>query len=224
MRHLTTFLFVLFLQIALAQAQPFQAGVLPEVAISYQWTEKLQQTIKIESMHELFHTETQVWDYTYDRTDVQAFLEGRLNPFIKIAGGYQYRLEGGGGDSHRLIQQAAFLQKRTGFRLGHRLRTDQTIEPSETVKWRLRYRLSAEIPLEGQSLDAGEFYLLMSGEPIYSMQAGVSGLETRLAASVGYYIDSAHKLEMGLDYRLEEILENPVRQKLWLKVGWYYLI
>jgi hypothetical protein len=104
------------------------------------------------------------------------------------------------------------------------LRTDQTIYTSDAVKLRLRYRLSAEFPLEGQSLDAGEFYLLMSGEPIHSLQDAKSDLEVRLTSSFGYFINNKAKLEMGLDYRLEKILDDPGRQKLWLKLGWFFVI
>ncbi len=224
MRSLLLVIILLFLSAPRVRAQSFQAGISPEVAISYRWTDRLKQTVKIESMHEFFHTEPSMWNYSYDQTDLQVFLEGRLNPFIRIAGGYQFRLEGEGENSHRTIQQVAFLRKGTGFRLGHRLRTDQTFYPSETLEWRLRYRLSAEISLEGQSLDAGEFYLLLSGEPIFSWQNSVSDLETRLKTSLGYLINNSNKVEAGLDYRLDRWLENSVRQRLWVKVGWFYSI
>lgn len=224
MRYFLPILSILLFYVPLAKGQNFHAGLLPEASVSYKWSEKLQQTVKIESAHEMYHSETALFEYTYDQTDIQLFLEGKLNPFIKIAGGYQYRVEGKGENPHRFIQQAAVLQRMTGFRIGHRFRTDQTIYTSEAVKYRLRYRLSAEFPLEGQSLDAGELYLLMSGEPIHSLQDAKSDMEVRLATSFGYFINNKTKLEMGLDYRLENILVDPVRQKLWLKLGWFFVI
>jgi hypothetical protein len=208
----------------MATGQQFHAGLLPEVSVSYKWSDKIQQTVKIESVHELYQAESARFEYAYDQTDIQLFLEGRLNPFIKIAGGYQYRLEGNGDNPHRFIQQAALLQRMTGFRIGHRFRTDQTIYSSNAVKMRLRYRLSAELPLEGQSLDAGEFYLLMSGEPIYSWQDAKSDMEVRFVTSFGYFINNKTKLVMGLDYRLENLLDDPASQKLWLRLGWFYAI
>jgi hypothetical protein len=92
------------------------------------------------------------------------------------------------------------------------------------VKWRLRYRLSAEFPLEGQSLDAGEFYLITSGEPIYSWQDSAHDVEVRIATSLGYFISDKSELEVGLDYRMEKLLTDPYRQKMWVRIGWFYVI
>ncbi|SRR6056297_468389 len=224
MRYLPVILFILLLYAPVAKGQQFHAGLLPELSVSYKWTEKIQQTIKIESAHELVHPETAGFDYSHNQTDIQVFIEGRINPFIKIAGGYQYRLEGSGGNSHRLIQQIAWLQRKTAIRLGHRVRTDQTLYASNPLKWRFRYRLSSEIPLEGQSLDPGELYLLISGEPIYSLQHTASNLEIRLTSSLGYALNRTSSLEIGFDYRLESLLNKPSSQTLWLGLGWYYLI
>lgn len=224
MRYLLSILFVIFYFMPVVSGQPFHAGLMPELSVSYTWSDHIQQTLKIESAHDLYHHETGQFDYSYDQTDIQLYLEGRINPFFKTAGGYQYRLNGDGDNSHRMIQQVAFLQRKTGFRLGHRLRTDQTINSSDPVNWRFRYRLSAEIPLEGQSLDAGEIYLLLSGEPIYSLQDASSNLEARLTTSLGYSINNTSNLEMGLDYRMTSLLDNLSRQIVWLRLGWYYHI
>lgn len=218
-----SFLFLLFFA-PWASGQQFHSGLMPEVSLSYKWSDVLQQTLKIESAHELTGPESEGFAYAYDQTDIQVFLEGRLNPFIKIAGGYQYRLEGDGDNPHRFIQQAAVLQRKESFRLGHRLRTDQTVYSTDPVKWRLRYRISAEFPLEGQSLDAGEFYLITSGEPIYSWQDSAHDVEVRIATSLGYFISDKSELEVGLDYRMEKLLTDPYRQKMWVRIGWFYVI
>lgn len=224
MRSLLIPFFILLFFAPLASGQQFHGGLLPEVSLSYKWSDIFQQTLKIESAHELTGPGSGGFAYAYDQTDIQMFLEAKLNPFVKIAGGYQYRLEGEGNKAHRFMQQAALVQRKEGYRLGHRVRTDQTVYITDPVKWRLRYRLSAEFPLEGQSLDAGEFYLITSGEPIYSYQDMEHDLETRLVASIGYFINNKTKLEMGLDYRLEKLLADPFRQKLWIKAGWFYVI
>ncbi len=224
MRYLLSILFMIFYFLPLVSGQQFHAGLMPELSVSYKWSDNIQQTLKIESAHDLYHPDNGQFDYSYDQTDIQLYLEGRINPFLKTAGGYQYRLDGDGDNSNRMIQQVALLQRKTGFRLGHRLRTDQTIYSSDPVNWRFRYRLSAEIPLEGQSLDEGEIYLLLSGEPIYSLQDASSNLEARLTASVGYSLNNTSNLEMGLDYRMISLLDNLSRKIFWLRLGWYYHI
>ncbi len=224
MRVVYISLFLFLFAILPVRSQNFSAGILPEISLSYQWSEKIQQTVKIESMHEMYTPDSQEPRYYYEQTDVQIFLEGRINPFIRVAGGYQYRFEGQGENAHRSIQQISFLQRKQGFRLGHRLRTDQTFVPSEAIQWRFRYRLSAEVPLQGQSLDDGEFYLKFSGEPIFSVHDAERELETRLSTSLGFLIHAGNKLELGPDYRLEDIMTKGAGHDLWMKLGWFYLI
>lgn len=213
---------------ALAQNQVFYTGFFPEAAVTGSVSEQLQLTFKVESQHGSYDTrqsEGERWEYFHDRTDLQGFLALKLNPFWKVSGGYQYRLEGGGGaNSHRSIQQVAYVQRLLRSRLGHRLRADQTYHPTEATEFRLRYRLSVEIPLIGQSLDPGEFYLLLSDELIYSYQEGESEIENRLAGSLGHYFSKKAKLEAGLDYRTDRYIAEGFRQRLWLKVGAYVSI
>lgn len=208
----------------MAHAQSFYGGFLPEITLSYQWNDKIQHTTKLESMHEMYQDQSPSWNYAYEQTDVQTFLVVKLNPFWKIAGGYQYRFKNNGANSHRTIQQAALGQRKTGYQLGHRWRTDQTFYPREAIKWRVRYRLAAEIPLEGQSLDNGEFFLSLSTEPVYAMQVGTSDLETRLTVSMGFFKNRHNKLVAGWDYRLQKLLVKPYQQQLWFKIGWYLIL
>lgn len=224
MRFIIFLIFTFFITWTVAGAQSFQGGLVPEIVFRYKWTDKIQHITKVESMHEFYQNKPQMWNYVYDQTDIQTFVQFRLNPFWKVAGGYQYRLEGAGENTHRAIQQSAFVQKRTGFRFGHRWRTDQSFYPSDATKWRIRYRLSAEIPLQGQSLDTGEYFLVLSGEPIYALQEGLHDLESRLSSSLGYFANRNNNLEIGLDYRLENLLGSNIHHKLWLKFGWFYML
>lgn len=210
---------------ALAQENVFYSGFFPEAAVTNSVSEGWQLTFKVESQHGSYdarQAEGERWEYFHDRTDLQGFVALKINPFWKVSGGYQYRLEGGdGANSHRSIQQVAYVQRRLRSRLGHRLRADQTYHPAEATAFRIRYRPSLEIPLSGQSLEPGEFYLLLSNELIYSYQAGNSELENRLVSSLGHYFSKQAKLEAGLDYRTDRYIAEGFRQRLWFKVGAY---
>ncbi len=212
----------------LAQDKVFYSGFFPEAAVTGSVSQQVQLTFKIESQHGSYDTrqvEGERWEYFHDRTDLQGFVALKINPFWKVSGGYQYRLEGGdGANSHRSIQQIAYVQRLLRSRLGHRLRADQTYHPTEVTEFRLRYRLSVEIPLTGQSVDPGEFYLLLSNELIYSYQEGESEVENRLVSSLGHYFGTKAKLEAGLDYRTDRYIAEGFRQRLWLKVGAYLSI
>ena len=208
--------------------QVFYTGFFPEAALTGSLNDQWQLTFKVESQHGSYDTrqaEGERWEYFHDRTDLQGFVALKLNPFWKVSGGYQYRLEGGdGANSHRSIQQVAYVQRLLRSRLGHRLRADQTYHPTEATEFRLRYRLSVEIPLIGQSLNPGEFYLLLSDELIYSYQEGKSEVENRLVGSLGHYFSAKVKLEAGLDYRTDRYIAEGFRQRLWFKVGAYLSI
>ncbi len=212
--------------LVLAQGNVINSGFFPEVALTGSVSERVQLTFKVESQHRSYDnraTKGDRWEYFHYRTDLQGFVALSLNPFWKASVGYQYRLAGGDGVStHRSIQQIAYVQRLRRSRLGHRLRIDQTYHPNEAVELRARYRLSLEIPLSGQSLDPGEFYLLLSDELIYAYQGGDSELENRLVGSLGRYFSKRAKLEAGLDYRTDRYIAEGFRTRLWFKVGGYF--
>ena len=211
---------------ALAQENVFFTGFFPEAALSGSVSDRVQLTLKVESQHRGYDnraTEGERWEYFHYQTDLQGFVALSLNPFWKVSGGYQYRLAGGNGaNTHRSIQQAAYVQRLLRSRLGHRLRTDQTYHPTEATEFRVRYRLSIEIPLAGQSLDPGEFYLLLSDEVIYGYQEDSGEIENRLVGSLGHYFSKQAKLEAGLDYRTDRYIAEGFRTRLWFKVGGYF--
>ncbi|WP_163379844.1 DUF2490 domain-containing protein [Cyclobacterium sp. SYSU L10401] len=199
-------------------------GLFPEFQLGFSAAENLKITGKIESQHGLVDKVSQEradWAYYHNQTDFQGFVGTSLNPFVAITGGYQYRLESGSDNSHRAIQQISFLQRKGTYQMGHRFRADQTFAPDEPVEYRLRYQISIEIPIEGQSLDPGEFYLVFSDEPIYSIQSGESGLENRLVAALGHLSKGKQKFQAGIDYRTDRFFDADLRQRTWFKFGWY---
>lgn len=207
-----------------AQERVLYTGLLPEMALSGALGEDFEFTTKVQSMHGAYYqsaTEQGRWQHIHERTDLQLFLTHRLNPFWKITGGYQIRFEGAGGITHRSIQQLAAVQRKRGYRLGHRFRADQTFRSDEETEYRLRYRLSAEVALQGLSVDPSEWYLKVSDEVLFAYQADTPGLENRIVAVIGRNFSRAYKLEAGFDYRTDRFLDNDFRQRLWLSVGLY---
>ena len=208
-----------------AQENVFLGGIFPEMAITHAFNEKYQTTFKIESQHLTYDdrlTEEAQWQYNHYRTDFQFFGARKLNPFLKLSVGYQYRLDGGNKNHNRLIQQLTYVQKVTAAILGHRLRLDQTLfsEASRNL-YRVRYRFSAKFPLTGQSIQPGEYYLLTSNELLIGTQNGQQEVENRLVCSLGFYFGERAKLEGGLDWRTDKFISDGFRQRLWLKIGCY---
>lgn len=227
MRYSLILLLGLISLMANGQSRVFSGGLFPEAQLTYSPKDNLKLTAKIESQHEMVRNSNETeadFGYNHDRTDFQGFIGTSINPFVSIAGGYQFRWDEGGENSHRSIQQISFVQRKAGYRLGHRVRTDQTFLSSDSPEFRLRYRFLSEIPLNGQRIDAGEFYLIASDELISSIQSDEFNLENRLVCSLGFNYSGKQKFEGGIDYRTDSFLDGGLRQRVWLKIGWFVTI
>lgn len=138
----------------------------------------------------------------------------------RIALGYLIRFEEG-VLIHRSIQHYVVVQKLSGFRLAHRFLTDQTFSVNEEPEFRLRYRISSELPFNGESVDPGEYYLKINNEYINSLQAMKYDLEIRLIPLIGYGISERFKIETGLDYRVNSFLTNKTRNSYWMTLNFF---
>jgi len=146
-----------------------------------------------------------------------AHLEGRVFATYELfggnslGGGYQYRFadpfEEETGYEHRLMQQYAFITFTEARRFGHRIRSEQRIRESGTIQ-RLRYRLSYDFPLEGQQLDAGEAYMILSNEVLWSLARDLSELDNRVFVGIGWALSRKRKIETGLQFRVEALNTN----------------
>lgn len=140
-----------------------------------------------------------------------------------LAGGYLIRLHGE-ESFHRFIQQFTVVKRYETFRMAYRFSSDQTFSSNNPWELRLRYRITAEIPLNGQSVDPGEFYLKLNNEYLNSWQEGEHDLEIRLVPLAGYEFTDNNKLEFGLDYRLSSFIDGNSRNSFWFNIGWYLKI
>jgi hypothetical protein len=125
-------------------------------------------------------------------------------------------------DGNRLIQQLSMLKRMRNLRINHRFRTDQTFTKNDAFEVRFRYRFSLEIPLEGAEVDPGEYYLLLSEEPIFSLRGGEFEIENRTALAFGKLLNINEKLEWAVDYRIDGFIQEGFRTRLWAKISYYY--
>jgi hypothetical protein len=221
MRHLFFITFIVLTNLSKGQSE-FTYGFLPEISITHRWAEKWRLGTQIESMQQTFVYQNQEKQagYEYIRTDITPLLSYQLSPNWGIGVGALTRFENK-EFVFRSIQQVTFNKRSTSLRFGHRLRTDQTFEPQSDIRLRLRYRFSLEIPLQGQTLNNAEFYTLWSAEQIGIYQTRELDWEQRLSGVLGYYFNGHHKIEFGLDYRLDKFLDNPGRHRVWTMLNYY---
>ncbi|NUQ23412.1 MAG: DUF2490 domain-containing protein [Saprospiraceae bacterium] len=220
-------LLLLFFGIALIQKNAAQSGyrigLLPAVNINKPigrgWAVNFKYELR-QFVAEGDYSASPESAFEYDLSDFIFIASKKVGLNNTIAGGYLFRLRGA-TVTHRTIQQFTIVRKLNAFRLAHRISTDQTFEPDNPVEYRLRYRLTTELPLNGESVDPGEWYVKISNEYLNSLQENSYDLEVRLIPLLGYEFNDNNKLEFGPDYRISSFLENSPRSVYWLSVNWF---
>jgi hypothetical protein len=219
-----SWLVVFIPMIAISQPAPaaeFFTGLFPEVAITKRLENGRSLTFKVEHQQIAYDREDEEGaQFTRYRTDWMAFYDVKISHANSVAFGIFHRVQDG-ENADRLIQQFASVLRLRSMRLAHRVRTDQTFTDGEDVELRLRYRLAAEIPLSGTTLEPRENYLVISNEPIFSVQSGDFEIENRLVTTFGRLLSEDQKLELSIDYRTDKFIQDGFRHRLWLKIGYF---
>ena len=144
--------------------------------------------------------------------ELDHFSTYRINPATRASLGYKYRWrdpsEGLGEYEHRITQQVAYTHFKEVVRLVSRLRLEQRIR-NESFAMRYRYRISADLPLSGETLNAREFYLVGSNEVLFeAVDVEEDTWEIRTSGSIGYLLNSDLKVELSLTYRMENLTRS----------------
>lgn len=206
--------------------QSYRAGILPQINLTAGMAHNWKLNLRLES-RQIFSEgrfgESPAGDYRYERTDMAAVALRQTGVSSSAGAGYLLRLEDGQA-IHRFIQQFSSVSRLGIFRTGHRISTDQTIRPDEAPEFRLRYRFSAEMPLQGEKVDPGEPYVKLNHEYLGILQGGAFDLEIRAVGVLGLNFSDRNKLEIGLDYRANTLLDGPARHQFWGYAGWFLTI
>ncbi len=213
---------LLFTQNAVGQST-YQLGLLPSLNINKKFKNDWSINAKIESRQRIEQGDFNgnvAKDFKYLLTDLSFIAAKKVGLNSRIAGGYLIRLTDD-KPIHRLIQQFTAIQNTNSLRLSHRLACDQTFSAIERPLFRVRYRLSSEIPLNGQSVDPNEFYLKANLELLNSFQQANYDLEFRVVPLLGYEITGNNKIEIGIDYRVNTFLNNYSKQSFWINLNWF---
>jgi hypothetical protein len=221
---LVLFWFFLSLKLQAQSNHRFFTGVFPEASLTKKLNDIHKLNFKIENQEVIFDNEdsdSENPQFSHYRTDIMGFFDRSLKPGVSVALGLFHRFQEN-EDGNRIIQQLALLQKSRVVRINHRFRTDQTFTRNKPLEVRFRYRLSVEVPLQGDEVDPGELYFLSSAESIFSHQGGNFEIENRLVASLGKFFNKTEKLEWGFDYRTDGYIQEGFRTRLWAKISYYY--
>ncbi len=214
-----------FCQTIAAQSS-YRAGCLPQINLTTDITGNWRANLRIESrqiLSEGTFDHIEKGGYRYERTDIAGLVLRKTAIGTTIGAGYMIRLEGG-TKAHRFTQQYSSIGRLGVLRTGQRVTTDQTISRGEPFVFRLRYRISAEIPLQGRNVDPGEWYAKLNNEYLGILDGRALGMEVRAVGVVGLNISDRNKLELGPDYRTNAFSAGAQRHQFWLYMGWYVTI
>ncbi len=115
-------------------------------------------------------------------------------------------------NEHRIYQQFMTKQQVGRVFLTHRYRFEQRFV-EDIFKLRLRYFLSAQIPLNNASLVPKTFYLSAYNELFANLKSPIFDRD-RLYGGVGYVINPALRLEIGFLHQFYESSNRPQFQFL----------
>lgn len=148
MRFFTAFIFILF-NLGSITAQDLTAGFLPNFTLSYKVSEQYKFVHKLESRFPSYNDDEKKIDPNFERFDLQHYVERKIGLFSKLSIGYQLRFRTQNRYAHRTIQQFSWSTGFDKYRIGHRIRSDQTFSEDRKPEVRFRYRAGFQIPLQG---------------------------------------------------------------------------
>jgi len=148
-------------------------------------------------------------NFKTDRWEIKSFGTYTLFGGKKASIGYMYRtvdpFEPESGWEHRITQQFAFITHFGGFRLGNKFRVEQRIRSNDYLT-RIRYAISNDFPLQGESLDPKEFYLIGGNELVYAFNSLGDELENRFSLGIGRLIQGGQKIQFSVVSRNSDLI------------------
>ncbi len=113
---------------------------------------------------------------------------------------------------HRLYQQLITRQQFGRVFLQHRYRAEQRFIEDNPIKWRFRYFLGINVPINSKTLIPKTFYLSGYDEIFLNTQKNIFD-RNRLYDALGYVLNDKVKIEIGF---MAQMLENTQRNQFQL--------
>lgn len=198
---------LMFFCFQLLNAQDNFTGLFqPKIALNYPVSENYKHNFSIAQRNYFYRNDT--YNISIRQFDLVHFSNYKIKDNQSIAVGIQYRFRANFEDDKldelRFTQQFNSTHKPRNIRFGHRLRAQQRITSERTVH-RFRYRFALDFPLKGEQLDVGEPYFITNTEVLWSVaKAKLPQYDQRIAANIGWLLAPKTKLQLGVQYRIED--------------------
>lgn len=155
----------------------------------------------------------------FERSELEMIITKKIAQNSGVGFGYLIRDEEG-VFKQRLIQQFSTSKKYSNSQLGHRFRFDETFMKEEASIFRFRYRISYERSLGAKSKENSKIYFSISNEYLPTLQNKELALEMRIFPAIGFKLNEKNKLELGIDYRIEELFTSSHKQLYLFNIAW----
>jgi hypothetical protein len=214
---------ILSLSVLIASAQSsYNGGVQLEVKPSFSFQNDWKLNSRLASRFLFFEgSDSQSFTTLADveRVELELISTKKVSSTMSLGGGYLVRVQKG-AVKHRLIQQLSLSNEYETFSLAHRFRFDETFQVDKATTYRFRYRIGFEKPLNKKGNDDNSMYFILNNEYIPSVQDGQYNLEMRLLPALGFNLNNRNSLEVGLDYRVENLFTSTNKQIYLLYCSW----
>lgn len=177
----------------------------PEVSVNYKVSPFYTQNFSLTNRNYLY--QDQETKLSVRQIDLAHFSNVKIDFNKSLGLGVQYRFreffEENKGNELRVTQQFNTTYKIRNIQLGNRLRAEQRIKSTGTVH-RFRYRFAVDFPLKGLELDVGEPYFIATTESLLSVGRAMAPMhDQRITSQIGWSLPKGVKLQLGIQYRLE---------------------
>lgn len=177
----------------------------PDVSVNHDVSPLYSQNFSLTNRNYLY--QDQKAKLSVRQLDLAHFSKLKIDFDKSLGFGVQYRFrenfERDEENELRLTQQYNVTYKTRSIRLGNRLRSEQRITSTRTTH-RFRYRFAVDVPLKGLELDVGEPYFIASTESLLSVGRALAPMyDQRLTSHIGWSLPKGVKLQLGIEYRLE---------------------
>jgi hypothetical protein len=211
--YFTKFLFILFIILPFLGKTQNRPSIRWEPGVSF--TKKIDSrwsyNISVMGRQRFTNYGKGEQNFKTDRWEIKGFGTYTLLGGKKLSLGYMYRgydpFEPVTGWEHRITQQFAFITNFGGYRLGNKFRIEQRIRSFDYLT-RLRYAVSNDFPLQGESLDPKEFYLIGGNELVYAFNALGDELENRFSLGIGRLIQGGQKIQFSVVSRNSDLISS----------------
>lgn len=205
----------LFLMVANTFGQSnFDMGFLPKIAVSKKLSDTYKWTNSVETRNIIYDDEYKLKFSLFEFTSLVSY---KIDGNHSFNFGYLLRLRNSEA-IHRSIQHYNYKHSFNSLKIGHRVGFEQFFQKNKNPTYRARYRASIEKPLFGDSVGVKDWYLKFGNEYLYDFDD--EDVEIRFAPYLGFRASKRDKIEVGLDYRISNIIHNTTDNDLWFRLSW----